>query len=98
LPKKTFRAVLKNPHIVHFTTPEKPWHANSHHPFRAEFFRYLDRTDWAGWRPADDTSWPTWFKYQRTRLRTAKDNYKLRVIGRLRDVRDWVRGTKTVSL
>ena len=40
----------RDPYIVHFTTRAKPWRA-CRHPLRGEFFKYLDRTAWAGWRP-----------------------------------------------
>jgi lipopolysaccharide biosynthesis glycosyltransferase len=46
----TFEQLWKRPYIVHFTTRFKPWHGCVH-PYRREFFKYLDRTAWAGWRP-----------------------------------------------
>jgi lipopolysaccharide biosynthesis glycosyltransferase len=49
--RATFRRLRKAPWIVHFCSPSKPWHYLSRHPFRREFFRVLDRTDWRGWRP-----------------------------------------------
>jgi lipopolysaccharide biosynthesis glycosyltransferase len=89
--KEMFRAIKKAPYVVHFTSPEKPWHPDSRHPFRRGFFHYLDRTDWAGWRPADDKSWPAWFKCQRSRLQMVQEKWKLRIIARLRDIRDWAK-------
>lgn len=47
----TFESLRDDPHIVHFASPVKPWHAESRHPFRDEWLRCLDRTKWAGWRP-----------------------------------------------
>lgn len=42
--------------VVHFVGAIKPWHHFYSHPHhRAEFFRYLDRTPWAGWRPPRPT-------------------------------------------
>jgi lipopolysaccharide biosynthesis glycosyltransferase len=40
--------------IRHFTTAAKPWLATTAPdlPNYADFFQYLDRTDWKGWRPA----------------------------------------------
>lgn len=87
LDRSTFRAALKAPSIVHFSSPEKPWHANSSHPWRKEFFRYLDRTAWSGWRPGDDTSWSGKINSQIERLRTAKRNYELRIKARWQDFR-----------
>lgn len=48
--RETFEQLRNDPYIVHFTTRFKPWYGNAH-PFRKEFFRHLDRTAWAGWRP-----------------------------------------------
>jgi lipopolysaccharide biosynthesis glycosyltransferase len=39
------------PYIVHYTTAQKPWRASCRHILRERFYDYLDRTDWAGWRP-----------------------------------------------
>lgn len=38
--------------IVHFTTAEKPWLPECDVEERQHFFTYLDRTEWAGWRPS----------------------------------------------
>ena len=35
---------------IHFTTAEKPWLPGCDAEEKAYFFRYLDRTDWSGWR------------------------------------------------
>lgn len=40
------------PKIVHFTSATKPWHYGCRHPYTKMFFEFLDRTPWAGWRPA----------------------------------------------
>jgi len=48
----TYEPLRNDPYIVHFTTRTKPWMPLCPHPFRAEFFEYLNRTDWAGWRPS----------------------------------------------
>ena len=50
--------VLESPYIVHYTTYLKPWIPACRHPFKREFFQYLDMTPWkaahgrAGIRPA----------------------------------------------
>ncbi len=49
--RETFDRLRNGPYIVHFTTRFKPWRPLCQHPFRSEFFTYVDRTDWAGWRP-----------------------------------------------
>ena len=48
-----FQALRREPHIVHYTTGEKPWLPGCRHPLRNAFFQVLDRTVWAGWRPAE---------------------------------------------
>lgn len=52
LDRHMFEQLCRRPHIVHYTTSSKPWLASCLHPLRGEFFHYLDRTEWAGWRPA----------------------------------------------
>lgn len=49
--RQTFEQLRNDPYIVHFTTRSKPWRPLCRHPFRSEFFKYVDRTAWAGWRP-----------------------------------------------
>jgi lipopolysaccharide biosynthesis glycosyltransferase len=44
--------IKTEPWIVHFSTPEKPWMYGNDHPFAHEWFRCLDETPFAGWRPA----------------------------------------------
>lgn len=36
--------------IIHFTTPEKPWLPACDVEEKRDFYCYLDRTEWAGWR------------------------------------------------
>ena len=36
--------------IIHYTSAEKPWLPGCDIKEKQEFFEYLDRTDWAGWR------------------------------------------------
>lgn len=42
----------RDPWIVHFCSPSKPWNYFCEHPFTGEFRRTLRRTLWKGWRPA----------------------------------------------
>jgi lipopolysaccharide biosynthesis glycosyltransferase len=49
--EEELRVLLEDPWIVHFTTSVKPWHYESDHPFRAEWFSHLDQTPYRGWRP-----------------------------------------------
>jgi len=41
----------EDPAIVHFTGVLKPWHAFDDHPFRAEYYHYLQKTPWRNSRP-----------------------------------------------
>ena len=52
LNRQTFEQLRAAPFIVHFTTRDKPWLPLCRHPFRREFFEYLNRTSWAGWHPS----------------------------------------------
>lgn len=38
--------------IIHFTGSKKPWHYKSVHPYKSEYFKYLDLTQWKGERPS----------------------------------------------
>ena len=44
--------LLKDPWIVHFTTPAKAWAYQCTHPFREDWFTSLDETGFRGWRPS----------------------------------------------
>lgn len=41
---ESFEEVKEDPSIVHFTTASKPWHYLNNHPFKKEYFYYLDKT------------------------------------------------------
>jgi len=51
LNQSSFRQLRSAPFIVHFTTKNKPWHLENRHPWRGRYFKTLDKTAWAGWRP-----------------------------------------------
>ncbi|PAE12567.1 hypothetical protein CHI02_09045 [Niallia circulans] len=42
---ESFEEVKDNPSIVHFTTASKPWHYVNNHPFKNEYFYYLDKSE-----------------------------------------------------
>jgi lipopolysaccharide biosynthesis glycosyltransferase len=59
IPWRTFRLGRKTmpwkpddetKNIIHFTTEEKPWLPGCDVKEKRDFFYYLDKTDWAGWR------------------------------------------------
>lgn len=45
---------LKCPVIIHYTGSKKPWNYKSIHPYKSEYFNYLDMTRWKGERPEID--------------------------------------------
>lgn len=51
LDEPTYQKVILDPWIVHFAGALKPWTYYNRNPSRALYFRYLDMTAWAGWRP-----------------------------------------------
>lgn len=51
LDEATYERVVTDPWIVHFSGNLKPWSVYSDPRTRALYFRYLDRTPWAGQRP-----------------------------------------------
>jgi lipopolysaccharide biosynthesis glycosyltransferase len=44
-------ALKRDPWIIHYTLGTKPWMRNCVHPWVGEWFKYLDQTAFAGWRP-----------------------------------------------
>ena len=39
---------FRNPAIVHFVGPDKPWAFNSRHPYRNQYLKYLKKTPYRG--------------------------------------------------
>lgn len=37
--------------VIHFTGTSKPWSYYDSHPFRSDYYKYLRRTPWRGYRP-----------------------------------------------
>ena len=70
--RQTYEQVRRDPYIVHFTTRAKPWRA-CRHPLRGEFFKYLDRTAWAGWRPPRLKVFLELMKAEERRLRRSRN-------------------------
>ncbi|MBD2178842.1 glycosyltransferase family 8 protein [Pseudanabaena sp. FACHB-1998] len=40
-----------DPSIIHFTGSEKPWHSYYEHPYKDEYYNYLNKTPWQKFRP-----------------------------------------------
>ena len=53
IPDSETRAIRKNARIIHFNGPSKPWHYLSRHPRRAEYWKYLQLTEWRDYVPPD---------------------------------------------
>lgn len=49
--KQKFRELIINPYIVHYNNTPKPWNKGCSHPYNYLFYKYLDMTEWRGWRP-----------------------------------------------
>lgn len=47
----------RHPVIIHYTGHRKPWMHICLNPYRNLFFKYLDMTDWKGFRPHVPLSW-----------------------------------------
>ena len=39
---------VKNPHIVHFTNPQKPWNSRCKNPYRKSYYKFLKKTPFKG--------------------------------------------------
>jgi len=55
----------KNPSVVHFVSRPKPWEWTCSHPYKRDYYYYLDKTPFTGWRPK-----PQWTFYN------IKEKYK----------------------
>lgn len=42
---------IPSPIVIHFVYKPKPWQRECKHPFKDEYFKYLDMTVFKGWRP-----------------------------------------------
>lgn len=42
---------VSNPVVIHYVYKPKPWQHECKHPFKDEYFKYLDMTEYKGWRP-----------------------------------------------
>ncbi|GCL53457.1 glycosyl transferase family 8 [Microcystis aeruginosa NIES-3806] len=53
--EEVYHQVMEAPYLIHFASDDKPWKFKFS-PLRdteKQFFEYLDRTDWSGWRPKE---------------------------------------------
>jgi lipopolysaccharide biosynthesis glycosyltransferase len=71
------------PAIVHFAGSLKPWRYRTNHPVRSLYYDYLDRTAFAGWRPARSLAATAISLYEGTGLRSIMypaENIGMRVV------------------
>jgi lipopolysaccharide biosynthesis glycosyltransferase len=68
LDERTYHRVVRDPWIVHFNGNIKPW-TIPESASSALYFRYLDRTPWAGWRPTKTVASALLGAYDSSRLR-----------------------------
>lgn len=47
------KEAIDSPAIIHYSTPLKPWHYLSFHPYTNEYFNYLVHTPWQAFEPTD---------------------------------------------
>lgn len=50
------KAAKRNPAVIHYIGPVKPWSVRCTHPRRKDWWDCLERTPYAGYRAADDTA------------------------------------------
>lgn len=72
---------IQNPTVLHYTGGKKPWHYKSRHPYKKEYFKYLDMSPWSGWRPKTDYKalimnniniFLAWIRIKKNKYRTIK--------------------------
>ena len=54
--RETFQQLRREPWIIHFCSPSKPWHYFCRHPFARDWRRCLRRTDWHAWQPENPSN------------------------------------------
>jgi lipopolysaccharide biosynthesis glycosyltransferase len=72
------------PWIYHFAGNVKPWAYPTADPSHALYYRYLDQTAWAGWRPKRSLAGAVIATYLSSRLRTMLYPIEEWLMGRLR--------------
>ena len=85
IPGKSARGKA-TPSIVHFAGGLKPWSFRTAESLRSVYYEYLDRTAFAGWRPAPSVSGLALSLYERSGLRSLvypAENIGMRMIRRL---------------
>lgn len=55
---------IDSPVVIHYVYKPKPWQYACSHPYKKEYFKYLDMTAYKGWRPKFD-----WQEYKEYKLK-----------------------------
>ncbi|TWT37105.1 General stress protein A [Posidoniimonas corsicana] len=85
LGEEAFRNLRRDPWIVHYCSPTKPWHYFCDHPFRKDFYRAVRRTEWRDWRPErPEGVLPLGYEFYRQKLQREFKRVRASTIGRLR--------------
>ena len=50
------REAIDHPVIIHYSTPLKPWHYLSFHPYTQKYYDYLTLTPWRDYQPTDKSA------------------------------------------
>lgn len=61
--KVNYSKLPENPIVIHFVSKPKPWEYYCEHPYRKEYYKYLDMTPFKGWKPKF-----SWQQFKRDRL------------------------------
>jgi lipopolysaccharide biosynthesis glycosyltransferase len=70
LDREAYHCLKRDPWIVHFCSPSKPWHYFCRHPFASDFRRCLRQTAWRDWSPRrPDHFVQQWWQYHYQPLR-----------------------------
>lgn len=43
---ETYEEIVENPSVIHYTGPIKPWHINSEHPLKNDYYLYASQLRW----------------------------------------------------
>lgn len=71
------KEAMKNPVVIHFTGPSKPWHTENRHPYKWNYWRYLSKTPFQRFFPSDFNTF-NFFKF----LIPVKNRRQLRDLGK----------------
>ena len=53
-PEDVYNGLIHDPHIVHFSTRDKPWKGDCNHPQKDLFFENIDMKIWSEWSDQQD--------------------------------------------